>query len=360
MRRDPPLSPLIKGGNKETTSPSFLLIRFSSLGDILLLTPALRSLRQAYPDSRIDVLIRPRFRELLENNPHISHLVFLEDPADSHTLKQLQNELHGRYDTVVDLHTGLRSSQLRTQLDAGRILVYDKRRFVRWLLVAFKINLYGREFSVPEAYLEALKPLGVKDAGGGLEWPGALARREEFLQVAILAQAPDPKPIALCPGASFATKRWTQESWLDLARLLLDKGHTLWVFGGTEDAEAGEALKAVNPERMSTFCGKLSPALSGAGLSFCQAAVTNDAGPMHMAAAVGTPVVAIFGSTVPAFGFRPFRVPHRIAESSVYCRPCSHLGWAACPLGHFRCMKEQKAEGVVRLVEELLTTDEHR
>jgi lipopolysaccharide heptosyltransferase II len=337
----------------EPTPPSFLLIRFSSLGDILLLTPVLRSLRLAFPDSRIDVLLRPRFRELLTGNPHLSNLVFLEDPADNNTLNQLQSELHGRYDTVIDLHTGLRSSQLRTQLGAPRILVYDKRRLVRWLLVALKINLYGREFSVPEAYLAALKPLGVKDDGGGLEWPGARLRREEFLQVAGLGQVPDPKPIALCPGASFGTKRWPLEYWLGLARLLLEKGHSIWVFGGKEDVEAGEALNAVNPARISNFCGSLSPALSGAGLSFCRAAVTNDAGPMHMAAAVETPVVAIFGSTVPAFGFRPFRVSHRISEVSVYCRPCSHLGWAACPLGHFRCMKEQKAEGVMKLLEEL-------
>ena len=333
--------------------PSFLLIRLSSLGDILLMTPALRALRTRYPDSRIDVLLRSRYRDLLENNPHISNLILFEAHNDSQPRKQLEAELRGRYDVVADLHTGLRSFGLRRRLGAHRVLHYHKRRLARWLLVQFKINLYRKEFSVPLAYLEALRPLGVQDDGLGLEWPGALAKRDEFLQLVGLSEAPQSKPVALCPGASFNTKRWPLDYWQELAGMLLKRGNTLWIFGGENDTDAGNTLRDLNPHRVLNFCGKLNPALSGAGLSFCRAAVTSDAGPMHMAAAGGTPVVAIFGSTVPAFGFRPFRVPHRIAEVNIGCRPCSHLGYDQCPLGHFRCMKEVTAEKVAGLLGEL-------
>jgi heptosyltransferase-2 len=323
------------------------------MGDILLLTPALRALRRAFPQSRIDVLVRSRYRDLLEGNPHISNLIFLDSQDQTRPRAQLQADLQGRYSVVADLHTGLRSFRLRRLLGAPKVLTYRKRRLARQLLVAFKINLLGNDFSIPLAYLEALKPLGVADDGLGLEWPGALARRDEFLREAGLDRAPEDKLIALCPGASFATKRWPLERWLELARLLLDRGHLLWVFGDGSDLPSGEALQALNPSRVKNFCGRFSPALSGAGLSFCRAAVTHDAGPLHMAAAVGTPVVAIFGSTVPEFGFRPFRIPHRLAQTRLWCRPCSHLGWSKCPLRHFRCMKDQKPEDVVMLLDEL-------
>jgi heptosyltransferase-2 len=332
---------------------SFLIIRLSSLGDILLMTPALRALRRDFPESRIDVLTRSRYQELLDGNPNLSNLILFDSADEAREMKRIQADLKGRYDVVVDLHTGLRSFRIRRNLRAKRVLVYHKHRLARQILVATKINRLGDDFSVPLAYLQALEPLGVRDDGLGLEWPGAMVRRDQFLAFTGMEAAPDNKPIALCPGASYGTKRWPLKKWVDLAEILLERGHSLWIFGDGQDAQAGAALKAKDPSRVSNFCGTLRPALSGAGLSFCRAAVTNDAGPMHMAAAVGTPVVAIFGSTVPEFGFRPFRVPHRISQVAVWCRPCSHLGFAKCPLGHFKCMKQQKAEGVAKLVEEL-------
>lgn len=338
---------------KSGTDHSFLLIRPSSLGDILLLTPAIRCLRKAYPSARIDVLIRPRFQELLIENPHVSDLVFLEDPADWGTLSNLRKRLRQQYEIVVDLHTGLRSSYLRKRLGAERILTYHKRRLPRWLLVKFKRDFYGEEFSVPKAYLEAMTSLDVRDDGGGLDWPLAFSRREKFLKLISLNQSPQLRPIALCPGASYPTKCWPIENWRELAEKLLARGDTLWVFGDETDRDDGEMLRQLNPSRVTNLCGNLSLAESGAGLSFCRLAVTHDAGPSHMASAVGVPMVAIFGSTVVRFGFRPFRIPHRIAEVELYCRPCSHLGWEVCPLGHFRCMKDLKADRVIELFAEL-------
>jgi heptosyltransferase-2 len=331
-----------------------LIIRLSSLGDILLTTPAIRCLRQAYPKARIDVLIRAQYRELLADNPHLSHLILFPDQSDFATLRKTAAELRGRYDVVMDLHTGLRSFFLRRRLRAARILRYRKKRLQRWVLVRLKRNIYGEEFNVPIAYMRAMAKLGVRDDGGGLEWFAATAQRDAFLAHCGLEAIPDPEPIALCPGASHFTKRWPLEKWRELGKRLLDAGEpVLWVFGGSEDSEAGEYLSRLHPERVLNFCGKLSLALSGAGISLCRLAITHDAGPAHMAAAVGTPVVDIFGSTVPQFGFAPFRVPHRIAEKALYCRPCSHLGYPQCPLGHFRCMKDQSVDEVLKLAREI-------
>lgn len=335
------------------THQSILVIRLSSLGDILLTTPALRCLRIVYPEARIDVVVRERYLELLQGNPHISSLLLLPEPADRKTLQDFVKEHRSRYGIVVDLHTGLRSAYLRRNLRPAMILSYRKRRIARWILVKFKKDVYGGEFSVPLAYLKALVPLGVYDDGGGLEWPLALNKKESFLEIADLKEAPNPPPIALCPGASFASKRWPIELWRELTEELLKKGHSIWVFGDQSDTEAGEHIKDVDPVRVLDFCGKLSLAETGAGLSYCKLAVTHDAGPAHMASAVGTPVVAIYGSTVTRFGFRPFRIPHRIAEIDLPCRPCSHLGFQACPLEHHNCMNDQHAADVLSRIEDL-------
>ena len=333
---------------------SFLIIRLSSLGDILLTTPALRCLRKSFPSARIDVLVRDRYRELLEDNPNVSSLISPAEPLDWQSLKKMRASLEGNYGTVVDLHTSFRSFFLRKGLQAKKVLAYDKRRRARWFLVRFKRDLYGGEFSVPMAYLNVLATIGVEDDGLGLDWPRALSKRDQFLKLASPGDPGVNKPIALCPGASFPTKCWPVEYWIELTEKLLQKESPLWIFGDESDVGTGELLQKVNPERVTNFCGRLNLSEAGAGLSFCRLAITNDAGPAHMAAGVGVPVLVIYGSTVPQFGFRPFRVSHRIAEIDLPCRPCSHLGYQICPLKHFHCMKDQRTERIITLLEDLM------
>ena len=334
---------------------SILLIRLSSLGDILLLTPALRCLRAAHPQARIDLFASQRYSELLQDNPHLSNLILAPDHPDKKALQKLADELRGRYDVVADLHTSLRSVYLRRRIAAQRVLRYKKRRLARWWLVQFKWNFYRGEFSVPLAYLEALKSLGVQDDGRGLEWPAAKHRLPDLMRQVGLIKLPDPRPIALCPGASYFTKRWPETRWRELAYRLLESEPALWIIGDQADDPLGKQLAQLHPERVLNLCGRLSVAESGAALALCRLAITQDAGPAHMAAAVGVPVLAIFGSTVPQFGFAPFRVPHRIAEIELACRPCSHLGFSQCPLGHFRCMKDLTIENVLALFRILQT-----
>ncbi len=332
---------------------SFLIIRLSSLGDILLTTPAIRCLRNNFPSARIDFLVKERYRELLEDNPHISSVISLPEPANWEVLNEMMSSLRNQYDVVVDLHTSLRSFYLRNKLGAEKVFRYRKHRAARWMLVNFKRDYYPKDFSIPQAYFEALAPLKVSPDGEGLEWQGALQRREKFLSIAGLEEPPELKPIALCPGASYPTKKWPQEYWVRLAEKLMLTKRPLWIFGDKSDREVGQLLGALKPDKVVNFCDRLSIAESGAGLSHCHLAVTHDAGPSHMAAAVGTPVVAIFGSTVPRLGFRPYRIPNRVAEVELSCRPCSHLGYNECPKAHFRCMKDLSVERVVELVKEL-------
>ncbi|MBU0517780.1 glycosyltransferase family 9 protein [bacterium] len=310
----------------------------------------MRCLRKTFPKAQIDFIVKEQYVELLAGNPHLNNLIPLAEPGDKRALSALCNNLKNRYHTVIDLHTSLRSNFIKRRLGASRILSYNKRRIKRWLLVKTKRNFYGTEFSVPGAYLDALKSIGVADDDKGLEWPGIVSLMDQFYQRAGLDRSSLDKPIALCPGASFATKIWPLDNWEKVLDELLKRDVPLWIFGDQDDYQAGERLRSLAPERIQNFAGKLSISGSAAGISLCRLAVTHDAGPMHIAAAVGTPVVAMFGSTVPAFGFKPFRSPHRLLQAKVSCRPCSHLGFDVCPLRHFRCMQEISPEQVTEAI----------
>jgi len=313
----------------------------------------LRCLRKAFPEAQIDFLVKEQYAELLNGNPHLNNLITLPEPGDRNQLTNLCRTLKNRYQTVVDLHTSLRSNYIKPRIGAKTILSYNKHRFRRWLQVKTKHSFYRSEFSVPQSYLEALKPLGVEDDGDGLEWPEIKNHIDRFYSVAELDRTLTEKSVALCPGASFGTKIWPLEKWRQVVSELLNRDVHLWIFGDKHDEDTGDALKRLAPDKIKNFAGKLTISESAAGISLCRLAVTHDAGPMHIAAAVETPVVAIFGSTVPDFGFKPFRIPFKLVEIGVSCRPCSHLGFSTCPLNHFKCMNEITAEQVLEAITNL-------
>jgi len=248
---------------------SILIIRLSSLGDVLLTTPAVRSLRNTFPSARIDFMLKEQYAELLQNNPHISSIITFPEPADFDTLNRMIAKLRDQYDIIIDLHTSLRSYQLRKRLNAGRVLKYKKRRLLRWLLVNCKRDYYPQEFSIPTAYIEAMKPLGVVDDGTGLEWHITEDKVQRFLEIAELNEKPPQKPVALCPGASFATKRWDSERWMELAEKMAERNHLIWVFGDESDREVGERIQTIYSDRIINLCGKLSLAEAGAGFDEC-------------------------------------------------------------------------------------------
>jgi len=325
-------------------APRILLVRFSSIGDILLTTPLIRALRARHPGARIDALTKRGFAPLLADNPHLDAVLA---PVEGESLPALAARLRpARYTHQLDLHGSLRSRQLRLLLP-GRWRGYRKHKLARGLLVLTHRNTYPDGTpAVPERYFEAAEGLDVQPDGGPPEFGlGAAAFAEVDAFLAQLTTAPERELIALAPGAAHMTKRWPLEYWKALARTLGAEGKRVVVVGGPDDVDAANEVARVSPAAAAA-AGKFGLQATGALLARASALVSGDTGVMHMATGVGTPVVALFGPTVEAFGFFPYRARSAVVQHDLPCRPCSRMGGPACPLGHHDCLRGISADEV--------------
>lgn len=318
------------------TSPNILAVRFSSIGDILLTTPLLRAIRHTDPRARITVLTKREFVPLLSHNPNVSRVIGLP-PGGS--LLRLAAELRGdEYTNLLDLHDNLRSRALRV-LVPGRWRGYPKHRLARAMLIHGKRNRYRDRRPVPERYFSAARDLGVVPDGRPPEFfVGAEASEQVASWLRSAGLESEPNLVAMAPGAAHATKRWPLEHW----RMLVDKavrgGLAVVIVGGPHDAALGGALSDGGGTRVANAAGAFGLQATGALLKRARALVSGDTGVMHMATGVGTPVVALFGPTVEAFGFFPYASQATVLELPLPCRPCTSQGGPRCPLGHHRCL----------------------
>jgi lipopolysaccharide heptosyltransferase II len=330
-----------------SASPNVLAVRFSSIGDILLTTPLLRAIRRSHPGARLTVLTKREFVPLLSHNPNVHRVIGLP-PGGS--LRRLAVELRADgYTHLLDLHDNLRSRALRL-LVPGRWRTYPKHRLARWLLIHRKRNRYRDRRPVPERYFSAAQDLHVVPDGQPPEFfVGAEATEQvaEWLAAAGLDSGPI---VALAPGAAHATKRWPLEHWRSLVSAVAKEGLAVVLVGGPDDAALGEALSG-GRARVWNAAGVFGLQATGALLKRARALVSGDTGVMHMATGVGTPVVALFGPTVEAFGFFPYASRSTVLELPLPCRPCSAQGGPRCPLGHHRCLVDLEPGAVHEALE---------
>lgn len=332
-------------------APSILLVRFSAIGDILLMTPLLRALRQRHPDARISVVTKATFAPLLAHNPRITEVIGWKEPE---SLVGLGRELkRSGFSHRLDLHQSLRSRALRLRV-GGKWTTYPKHRAARALLIHTRRDTYRDRRHVAERYFDAARGLDVVPDSGSLEMflsRPVLALAEEFLSARGIGAT--QQLIALAPGAAHFTKRWPEHHWTALARRLVEHGNDLVVVGGPDDGELGARVAAAAGERAVNAAGAFDLPGSAALLKRARALVSGDTGVMHMATAVGTPVLALFGPTIEAFGFYPYHAKAMVLARDLSCRPCSAHGSAACPRTHHRCMQDTTPEDVLEALRKL-------
>jgi len=297
-----------------------LVIRLSSLGDIILTVPVIRALKNKYPEAEIDFLLKKSYKDVYANNPNLS-AVFLYEEIDDDFFER-------NYDLIIDLQNNLRSKKIRNKFN-GEIFYFKKPAVKKFLLVNFKINKLRPIKSIPRRYSECVPGLSLDNLGAELFIPSDVQPKLK----------PEGKYIGFCPGSRHFTKMWLPEYFVELGKLLSDAGFTVVLFGGKDDKDICADISRQIPAaiNLSDDDNLLQTAKD---ISLCKGVVCNDSGLMHAAAAVQTPVIAIFGSTVREFGFAPYGVKNLILENnSLSCRPCSHIGKSKCPKGHFECMK---------------------
>ena len=338
------------------TPAKILIIRLSSIGDILLSTPFIRLVRNRYPEAKIDFVVKRVYRDLLKFNPHIDQLYEISLNNGRSELSELKQSFKSNtYDVVFDLHNNFRSNYLKRHIGAGEIHSIHKGKFKQTLLVRFKFNLYKREITIPERYLGVAGDFGIKDDKKGLDlyWEGETQKSADAKATSFGINLDRPF-MGLAPGAGFFTKRWPVPKFENLIELIrLKKDIQVVIFGGKEDRQIGREL--TNQKNVFDLCGKLSLLETAALISKSKLIVTNDTGLMHMTTAVNTPVLAIFGSTVRELGFFPYRAEATVVENTkLSCRPCSHIGRHKCPKGHFKCMEDISVEQVYNALDQLI------
>lgn len=320
----------------DAPAPNVLAVRFSSIGDVVLTTPLLRAIRHRHPAARITVVTKLAYAPLLSHNPHVNQVFGL--PAGRGIVGIAAELRANRYSHMLDLHDSVRSRMLR-MLVPGRWSSYPKHRVARALLIHAKKNWYRDSRPVALRYFDAARDLDVTPDGGPPDLflsPEAVREAADWLGRSGLAQ--DRPFVALAPGAAHATKRWPLEHWHGLLRRIVGQGFDVVLVGGSDDASVAHVLAANAGGRVVNAAGQFGLQETGAVLSSARVAVSGDTGVMHMATAVGTPVVALFGPTVQPFGFFPYTSRARVMELALPCRPCSSKGSARCPLGHHRCL----------------------
>jgi len=312
------------------------VIRLSSLGDVVLATSCLKPLREAHPDCEIVFVTKSEYVGVFENNQYLNGVIsWSEREPFKSLLARVRAE---KFDVLLDLHSTPRTHSITALSGAGKVIRYKKAHLARKLSVVRKKKLKAKH--VIDRYMEAVGGLGVQAKD---PLPAVYPDKDDLDWVSLLltehGHGGDPV-VAIAPGGRRKTKRWPAVKFARLAsELVSELGATVVMLGDEGDMDAGSEIRKVCPGVIDTM-GKTDIGKLGALLLRCDLAISNDSAPVHLAAAVGTHVVAIFGPTVTEFGFAPCGRGNVVIERDLYCRPCSLHGTDKCPEGHFRCMED--------------------
>ena len=329
----------------------YLVIQTAFPGDVVLTLPLAQLLARTRPDSAVDMLVTPRSADLLRNHPSVRRTVcFDKRGSDAGVLGlfRLAGRLsRERYDVALIPHRSLRSALVARLAGIPRRIGFatSSGRFLLTEHVPY--DPHAHEI---DRVMSLLRPLGIEP---GRERP-RLAPPEEDQRLVDGALrgwrlAPDAALVAVAPGSVWATKRWLPERFASLVARLVEEGFSVVLIGGSEDGELCRRIAlASSSDRVMSMAGQLSLLQSAAMIARCALLVSNDSAPMHLAGAVGTPVIAIFGATAPSYGFAPTGTRDRIVETlGLACRPCAIHGGERCPITTFDCMKEISVERVL-------------
>lgn len=314
------------------TSVKILIIRFSSIGDIVLTTPVIRCIKnQIEGDVELHYITKKVYLPLLAENPYLDKIYSIEKSTNE-VIEELKAE---KYDYIIDLHKNMRARRVKRKLKALSF-TFDKLNIRKWLLVNFNWNKMP-ELHIVDRYLAAAKAFDIKYDGEGLDY---------FLPKNISSQIELPNKVkegytALVLGANHATKQIPENK---LKSIIEKSTGNFVLIGGKDDAALGERLELIAPERVWNTAGAMNLHQSAYLIKQANAVITPDTGMMHIAAAFQKRILSLWGNTVPEFGMYPLLKKGNESQSTIFevkdlsCRPCSKIGFNKCPKGHFNCM----------------------
>jgi heptosyltransferase-2 len=321
-----------------------LIIRFSSIGDIVLTSPIVRCLKKQVPDAEIHFLVKKQYVILVNNNPYITKIHTFEGNIRE-IIQVLKKE---KFDFVVDLQKNRRSTYIKSCLKVASG-TFNKLNKKKWLFTNFKLNLLPK-VHVVDRYFRAVKKLNVVNDGQGLDFFIPVEDRIEIKKV--LPEKFQRGYIALATGSKQNTKKIPLEKMLELCRAV-DK--PLVLLGGKEDFDKAKQVQDTMGDQVFNACGGYNINQSASIAKQAEAVISSDTGLMHIAAALRKKVISVWGNTVPDFGMYPYYPQgkenfHVVEVTGLKCRPCSKLGYKKCPKKHFRCMMDIDVQKIAELV----------
>jgi ADP-heptose:LPS heptosyltransferase len=304
-----------------------LVIRFSSMGDIIYTTPVVRCLKKQLPGAEIHFITKPAFKYIYDNNPYVDKLLLLK-PSLSDTINDIKAE---GYDHIVDLHNNLRTAiiKLRTGIKSS---TYKKQTIRKWLSLKFNLKLVPPVHLV-DRYMKAVAALSVVNDDEPIDYYIKAAHQLDKL----LPPSHQNNYVAFIIGATHFTKRMPNEKIISLCKEI---DQPIVLLGGNDVKDNGDIIQQALGTQIYNACGITSLDESVFLVSKATKVIGFDTGLTHIAEAFKVPIVSVWGGTVPELlGVQPYKIKEvLVAGIELPCRPCSKFGLPACPLGHFKCM----------------------
>ncbi len=319
-----------------------LIIRLSSIGDIVLTSLVVRCLKNQIENAEIHFVTKQQFVSILNSNIYIDKVHVLEENIGD-LIQEIASE---KFDYIIDLHHNFRSARLKRNIKAKAFSV-NKLNWHKMLLIRFKINRLPRKHVV-DRYLETAAPLQIKNDGKGLDY--FISEKDEFKKTDL--PAPFQKGyVAFVIAGTYSTKKLPVEK---ISEICQKTNFPVILLGGKKEFAEGEKVLSQSKGNVLNFAGKINLNKSASLVRDAKVVLTNDTGLMHIAAAFKKKILSFWGNTVPDFGMTPYQ-PHaasqRLEIENLKCRPCSKLGYQKCPKQHFRCMNDIRVEDALKWIE---------
>jgi len=329
---------------QETNNLKFLIVRFSSIGDIVLTTPVVRCLRKKYPQATIHYLTKNKFAGIVQSNPYLDKVFLLENDFNK-TIQELENE---EYDHIIDLHHNLRTLRLKNALREVPFHSFNKLNLKKWIYTNFKINSMPEKHIV-DRYMATIQSLGVVNDGFGLDY---FIPENEKVKEGDIPFSHLHGYVAIAIGGAHNTKKLPVEK---LQKLVAQIKYPIILLGGKEDFLNAEKIAESDTVKIYNACGKFSLNESADIIRSSKLVISHDTGMMHIAAAFKKNILSVWGNTVPSFGMTPYKTNYEVFQvNKLWCRPCSKTGFDKCPLGHFKCMNDQSMDAIAESADSFL------
>ncbi|MCX6209067.1 MAG: glycosyltransferase family 9 protein [Bacteroidetes bacterium] len=333
---------------KNSSILTFLIIRFSSIGDIVLTTPVVRCLKNQVAGCKIHYVTKKEYAGIVKNNPYIDKVIEYDGDWDI-MMRELKTF---NYDYIIDLHHNARTMRLKGMFKNVKAFSFNKINVQKWMLTALKINMLPNKHIV-DRYFETITSFNVTNDGKGLDY---------FIpEVDEIKQSDIPSShlfgyIGIVIGAAHNTKKLPLNK---LKELVAKINYPVILMGGKEDQAMGDEIAAIDSGGTYNACGKFSLNESADLVRKAKLIITNDTGLMHIAAAFKKPIISIWGNTVPSFGMTPYygtmQAPNAMFQvENLKCRPCTKIGYNKCPKKHFNCMQQQNIDSIVETIKGMI------